>query len=662
MLVQTQCCGLVIVCIILYLTYREHSLMLPSKKLYVDLLYATLICLGLDIYSIIGIVVPFPRFWKHLICKIYLCSLALVCYLGFLYADEELRLYLTEKRSTGRKTAILVLGVTGTVLPLFLPVHVYYDGRVLYSYGPACICTYLFCFFFILATLYLCIFRMKHVNRHRRRVIAIWQLTLIIAAIIQVRFPKYLIVGFATSVGLFLLFSQLENPAGDIDRESGCYNLELLKKILLNSYRNGTSFAAVAFVLEPAEGRWNEKERRNAVTQAAEALRSLKKATSFHILSNEFAVIFPDQDTLRENFDSLQKELRNRLENQNGEGGSRSGIRYYLFPDSAAASSMEELVDCHNYYLEHFQDSEITCVDAAAFAEERSYREVKESIKKALDDDRIEVFYQPIYDLTHGDFRCAEALARLRQTDGSLMPPGTFIPVAEDCGLIRAIGLRVLEKVCAFLSQGNAAELGISCIHVNLSAVQLDDPLLAGQISELLARCLIKPGQINLEITESAKIGKKSTAYDTLDKLSKFGIPLSLDDFGTQRSNLDYFIELPISVVKFDRTFTQSYFTSDKTKYVMQSVIGMFKNMGLSVVIEGIETKDEFDQIRKLPISCIQGFYFSKPLPGKDYVRFLQERNTENGREGSMVTSAGVSAAGMQGVVVSAMMSASRTL
>lgn len=383
----------------------------------------------------------------------------------------------------------------------------------------------------------------------------IWQMIYIIAAIIQYLHPKYLIVGFATSIGMFLLFSQLENPAADIDRETGCYNLELLKKILLNSYKNGHSFSAVDMVLKPAEGRWNEHERKAAVTQAAEVLYPLKKATAFHILSNEFVVIFPDPDTLNETFDSMRGELKKRLTDL---------------------------------------------------------------------DDRIEVFYQPIYDLDHHNFPSAEALVRLRQTDGSLLPPGKFIPVAEDSGLIRSLGLRVLEKVCAFIRQGAASASGLQSIHVNLSAVQLDESRLAAQISSLFSRYSIKPGQINFEITESAKIGKKKNAYSTLEHLSALGMPLSLDDFGTQRSNLDYFIELPISVVKFDRTFTQSYFTNEKTKYVMQSVIEMFRNQGLSIVIEGIETKDEFDLIRKLPINCIQGYYFSRPLPENEFLQFLK--------------------------------------
>ena len=622
--IQTQCCGLLIVCIIIYLTYREHNLMLPSKKLYLILSFATFFCIGLDILSVIGIVVPFPPFWMYLVCRAYLTSLVLVCYFGFLYTDEELHLYFSEKKHTWQKMVIILIGIAGAILPLLLPIHVYYDGTVLYSYGPACICTYFFCFLFNFTTLGLCLFRMKHVNWHRRRVIIIWQLIYIVASIIQYLHPKYLIVGFATSAGMFLLFSQLENPAEDIDRETGCYNLELLKKIILNSYKSRSSFSAVALVLEPSEGHWNEHERRNAVTQAAEVLHPLKKATAFHILSNEFVVIFPDLSTLRENFEPLRRELKERLANLNGQNDSCPGIRCFLFPNIADASSFEDIVDCHNYYLEHFQDSEINWIDADAFASERAYREVKETLRRGLEDDRIEVFYQPIYDLDQHGFSSAEALSRLRQTDGSLMPPGKFIPVAEDSGLIRSLGLRVLEKVCAFIAQGTASALGLKCIHVNLSAVQLDDPGLTGQISALLSRYSIKSGQINFEITESATIGKKKTAHETLEQLSELGMPLSLDDFGTQRSNLDYFIELPISVVKFDRTFTQSYFASDKTKYVMQSVIEMFRNLGLFIIIEGIETKNEFDLIQKLPINCIQGYYFFRPLPENEFLQFLE--------------------------------------
>ncbi|MGN0242354.1 MAG: EAL domain-containing protein [Candidatus Weimeria sp.] len=321
----------------------------------------------------------------------------------------------------------------------------------------------------------------------------------------------------------------------------------------------------------------------------------------------------------------VHRLLKEHFENlEDLELGFKS-VKYYLFPYSSISSTSGKAGDC----LDHFRDGEFNFIDAKAFEDGHRYLSVRDMIRKALDEDRIEVFYQPIYDVDSETFRTAEALVRLRKEDGSLMQPGEFIPVAEESGYIRSLGLRVLKKVCAMIERGAASDLGLECIHVNLSAVQLDDPQLARQIRTILLRHSIRAGQINFEITESAKIKNKRTAYSTLGQIAKLGMPLSLDDFGTGWSNLDYLINLPISVVKFDRNFTNSYFSNKKARYVMQSNINMFHNLGISVVIEGIETKEAFDQIRKQPISGIQGYYFSQPLPEVEFLRFLESYREE---------------------------------
>lgn len=129
---------------------------------------------------------------------------------------------------------------------------------------------------------------------------------------------------------------------------------------------------------------------------------------------------------------------------------------------------------------------------------------------------------------------------------------------------------------------------------------------------------------INLEITESASAEAKNVLLNNMQTLIDYGVHFSLDDFGTGQSNLNYIVEMPVDIVKFDRCMIMSYFENTKAKYVMDAAIHMIHGMKLKIVSEGIETKEQFDTMVNLGISYIQGYYFSKPVPEQEFLNFIQ--------------------------------------
>ena len=137
----------------------------------------------------------------------------------------------------------------------------------------------------------------------------------------------------------------------------------------------------------------------------------------------------------------------------------------------------------------------------------------------------------------------------------------------------------------------------------------------------------VKPSQINLEITESASVSEKMILQENMRKLMDYGVKFSLDDFGTGQSNLNYIVEMPVDIVKFDRNMIVSYFENGKAKYVMDAAMHMIHGMELQIVSEGIETREQFDTMKDLGISYIQGYYFSKPLPESEFLQFLSEHH-----------------------------------
>ncbi len=272
-------------------------------------------------------------------------------------------------------------------------------------------------------------------------------------------------------------------------------------------------------------------------------------------------------------------------------------------------------------------DEHTIVIDADSVAKKRERDAMLTTIIQAMDEDRVEVFFQPIYATKTKRFVSAEALVRIRREDGSIIPPGLFIPIAEETGLIVKLGERVFEKVCIFIKERVPEQYGVEYIEINLSVVQCEAKSLAKCYSEIMDRYRINPAFINLEITESASILTRKTLLDNMRALINYGVSFSLDDFGNGQSNLNYIVDMPVHIVKFDRDMTQAYFENEKAKYVLQAATDMIQGLGLKVVAEGVETAEQLQKLERLGIDYIQGYYFSKPIEQDRYIEFLKVKN-----------------------------------
>ena len=298
-----------------------------------------------------------------------------------------------------------------------------------------------------------------------------------------------------------------------------------------------------------------------------------------------------------------------------------------LFPDILLLQNADDFYQMLQYLRTEIRRNDCTdiiYVDQTVLAAMRKHGEIRQSVLSALEENRVEVFYQPIYSTKKNRFVSAEALARIRNTDGTILQPGKFIPVAEETGLIEELGERIFEEVCEFLQKSNVERLGISYIEVNLSVIQCEKKDLAERYIKIMDRYKVKPWQINLEITESASVKTKEILLENMKKLINYGVTFSLDDFGIGQSNLDYVIEMPVSLMKLDMNMTQSYFRDLKAQYVVQAAIHMAHGMDLLLVAEGVETEEQLKGIRDENIDFIQGYYFSKPLPQQEFLSYLE--------------------------------------
>ena len=167
---------------------------------------------------------------------------------------------------------------------------------------------------------------------------------------------------------------------------------------------------------------------------------------------------------------------------------------------------------------------------------------------------------------------------------------------------------------------------GIEYLEINLSAVQCNRPDLTNEFIMIINRTGVDPKMINLEITESMGISSTENLIHNMERLRHIGVQFSLDDFGTGFSNLDYLLELPINLVKFDKKMTQAYFESEKRRAVIGSVINMIKAAELKIVAEGVEEEYQLEELSNIDIDFIQGYYFSKPVPQDEFLKLLDNQ------------------------------------
>ncbi|MBR4555620.1 MAG: EAL domain-containing protein [Ruminococcus sp.] len=249
---------------------------------------------------------------------------------------------------------------------------------------------------------------------------------------------------------------------------------------------------------------------------------------------------------------------------------------------------------------------------------------VEGALARGVDEGLFEVYYQPTYSLSEKRLHGAEALVRLHDTILGNIYPDEFIPIAEQNGLIDSIDDFVLREVCSFIKSGVPASFGIDCINVNLSVLECMQPGFVDHINKVTDEYGIDKQMINFEITESTAAGNYELLSNVVAALKKSGFHFSMDDYGTGYSNMRAIFMLDFDIVKIDKSILWSAEESELGKIILESSVHMIKQMQREILVEGVETQGQLDLLKALSVDYLQGYFFSKPIPKKEFIELIQ--------------------------------------
>lgn len=255
----------------------------------------------------------------------------------------------------------------------------------------------------------------------------------------------------------------------------------------------------------------------------------------------------------------------------------------------------------------------------------------KKELEHALTHKEFELHYQPIIDLKDGSISSFEALIRWNHPMRGLIPPNQFVGFAEETGLITPIGIWVFQEACNALNAFHARHLPKDrqmptiAVSVNASTRQLFEPEFIEKIPSVLQKTGIDPKYIHLEITETLLMENPDLATITLNKIKEMGIKLVIDDFGTGYSSLSYLHRFPIQTLKIDRSFVITMLENAGSMEIVRAVAGLAHNLGIEIIAEGVETREQLSQVCDLKCDYAQGYHFSRPIPISVALKLLEK-------------------------------------
>ena len=616
-----------------FLSTRYFSLMMIFAVLYIVL----------DIISAYCIVYinKVPYHFTKLMHQLFVISMNSILLSIYLYVD----IFNREDRRTSNieVTIAAVIYVASIIFVMFGNIYYCRTSRGVYSYGSIPTSSYVISIIYVFCTIIksLRVSITSYFHPKQKYIIAtmgIWVLFLIL----KMYLPALRISCIGISLMIFIMFLSFESSKDYIDVETRAFRTEALKMMLVEKIHKNNKFYILNIDFEnliEVERTFGDGAVRYLTSNIVSYLNKLMKIPVYSINNYGLTMLIDKKKITEDVLYSSIRKIENRFKEpwilKNNKIILKTHCDFIVYPeDCYGINTITELLtfiwECHK-----FTDSDdyIRKVNKNMIDSKIRSSKILSLVQNAIENDGIEMYYQPIYSIPEGKFTNVEALVRLKNSKLlGFVSPEEFIPIVEKNGLIMDLSNIIFEKVFDFIQRCKLNQRNVSHVELNLSAIQSIDTSLPTQMAYLIEKYCTNPEMINLEITETTMISSSTMLNKNILALHRMGCSFSMDDFGTGYSNLAQMAQIAYEFIKIDKSLLWPCFDENnpermKAVIVLETAVKMILNLRKEIIAEGVETEEQFNYLSSIGVNYIQGYYFSKPLCEKDYLAFLDSKN-----------------------------------
>ena len=505
-----------------------------------------------------------------------------------------------------------------------------------YTRGPLMLVFYEIALIYGLMGLAYCIYCRRFLPMNKWSSLLAIYLLVHLAVIIQYFYPELLLEMFFTALGEMLIMLTIMRPEERMDSAVGMLSWASYQSDLKNIILSHDRVQIVAIQILSCQELRNylgDHSYNKYISEIAKGIRALRWKHPYRIelYYERPGTIYLIADSDESNLVNLGHRLlsgSNDNIKRYTDQGARFDAQICLIRCPDDLQNVGDIISLGHTFQKHgsrrqkvFHAREI--INSQTFTIEAHIEDI---LDRAIRENHIAVYYQPIFDLSSGKFHSAEALVRIISPEYGLISPAIFIPAAETRGFIIPIGDMVMEQVFRFVSEHDMDDLGLSYIEINLSVAQCMETDLPEKIHGMQRKYNVDPSRINLEITETTFESINDILVENVEKLIQMGYSFSLDDYGIGYSSIQRINRLPLKLIKIDKSMLDEV-SSTNGQIILEHTIRMMQRIGKQIVAEGAETTEAIELLKAMGCDYIQGFYYSKPLPESEFVAFLKKYN-----------------------------------
>ena len=639
--VSTEVFSLIILFILILNFHERRWGGFPQRRLYCLCLHLSAVTVILNILCTYFIYLTdrIP-FWVHMVCNsAYFLLIVAVSSIVAYYMCRVLYEHIYRRKGVlWFRRALIFLYFLYILLILYnIPSGVvfYFDARGNYQRGPLLNAGYLIMFLQLMSLVIITIWNWNSIDRAMRKVMRTLPPIILALTVYQLIYPDILLNGGIISAADIILLINFQSRTIEQDILTPSGNRSSLHQELLLRVGGMQQFLILAISLQQYRSinqRYGLKRGDALLCSISTWLEKLHpKGKSFRMGNVDFALLVPYEG--EDAADQLTETVYARfqepwlLDNLNITPNAVLAEFVYTGQDGTA----EDILELLNFSLSlaKTRKNHLLRFDPSIYNKMAQQSRTIQLLQRSVREMRFEAWYQPIYNCRTGRFSMAEALVRMRDENGQFVFPSLFVPIAEANGFIDEITDIMLEQVCRLLADPAAA--GLDSVSVNLSAQQLLSESLSRKLDRLLAQYRFEPGRLCLEVTERVLSESPQKMRAAIAQLMEKGFRFALDDFGTGQSNLSLILENSFSCIKLDQSLIQEYPESERTAFIVNALLDMFRSMDCQLIVEGVERQVQAQALTERGVEWIQGFYYAEPLPGDAFLSFLADSNTPAG-------------------------------